>query len=307
MSDVREDGFPGGLGRLTPGTVDSAGNPIDAQRSRAAPAKTEVDAIDAELDAEQAQREQRMRRLGFTDAEISNQRGAAGEPKSVPSLTSVEKELAALAEMRKSGDRAYWNSENQAKELRLLEQVQAAKSGKAPSESEGETAGEQDEDGEPTAADARLAKIDDELAALQEKRQGVKGAERDKLDARERELLGERETVDLGRFIGDDVATTMRDRWADQGGIEARLGVVAGMVRSLSESMSPAEVTEFGSSFDALPAKVRVAVLDQFSIDGGSLSARRAAIEKSLTGADLAAVQKFWSRWSNAVQKGLVG
>lgn len=46
-----------------------------------------------------------------------------------------------------------------------------------------------------------------------------------------------------------------------------------------------AERESFGSEFDNLPPAVRVATLNHFSSDGGSLKARFDAIERELTGA----------------------
>jgi hypothetical protein len=156
-------------------------------------------------------------------------------------------------------------------------------------------------------AETKLAKLQEELAEIRSKARALKGAERDALEARERELLAEVEVAEAGLYVGEDVAPALVATWGQQGGVVHHVGVLAGMVRSISGALDDAGRGAFVADLEALPAAVRKLTYEQFSVAGGSLKARLDAIEKGLTGADLAAAQAFRAKHGEALRRGLVG
>jgi hypothetical protein len=120
---------------------------------------------------------------------------AKAEPAAAPARVAevdkaaVEKELAELAAMRKAGDRSYWNSVNQARELSLLQQLAGGKAAPAPEEKAEDT----DEDKPAAAAPAEpedLDAIEAELKKLTALRKSdPKAYNSDANQARERQLL----------------------------------------------------------------------------------------------------------------------
>jgi hypothetical protein len=232
-------------------------------------------------------------------------------------LQSVEQELAALSEMRRKDPKAYWSPANQAREVALIEQQHSLRTGRTAAVAastataqakagESEPAGE-DGEGEASAAEKRLGEIDAELAELREKRRDARGEARDKIDARELELLREAEVTHVGAHTEADVAEPLLERWSGQGGTE-RLGILAGFARSLYESMSESEAMAFAADLRALPVAVRTEIYDQMSVLGGvGLEARREAVMAALSGKDRAAAEGFWKKHEAAIVKGLVG
>jgi predicted transcriptional regulator len=282
----------------------------DPQPAPAAPAATPArDAINDELDREASDRAAALRKAGLTDEEIGRHTGATGKPQAAPAQASLQARLDEVRAMRTSRPKDYWSAPIQEAERELIAAIERSKSGKvAPAKTEdaGEGSDPATGEAEPTATEAKLAELREELDQIAEARKADRKRYDERAQQRERELLAEIETVELGRFIGQDIASDVRETWGDQGGVEARLGVVAGMVRSLTESFTPEQTQAFGTEFDRLPAAARVQILDHFSVSDGSLSARRAAIERSLSGTELSAVKAFWSKWGSAVEKGLV-
>ena len=310
-------------GRLTPGNIhtDAAGNVINPSEPSTAlvPAKDEPPSvtaqdlahldsdaadIDAELDAEFAQRATAMRRAGFSDEEV---RRLAGEPAGkAPSRASLETRLAEIRALRQTDMKRYLSAEIQAEELSLIASIEMGNAGATETDGEVEDDATEEEP-EPTAAETKLAELQEELAAIQGLRKSdPKAYAKEETQARERELLGEIEATTLSIYFGEDVAPALRDRWQDQGGVEARAGAAAGMANLLRSSMSDEEAASFGAALDQLPPKVQVEIIDQFSVPGGSLTKKREAIDKALSGADLVAAQNFWDTWGEQITKGLV-
>jgi hypothetical protein len=277
-NDGRSDGILPALGgRLTPGT---AGQEEAVSEDR-------VIAQDAHIEA---------------DAELNT------EPEPKPpqvSLAAVERELARIAEMRRTDARNYWRDEAlQQRERDLIGQRLRLQAGKAPATAEAIT--DEPEESELSGAEQRLAELNDDLADVREKQRTARGAQRDALDTRELELLQEIEETDLGRFLGADVAGDVRRMWGEQGGVLPRLNTFAGFATSLRESLGD-EAEAFGSEFDGLPKSVRLAVFDHFSTDDAvGLSRRLDMVEHGLTGADLAAAQGFRAKWAEHLKRGLV-
>jgi hypothetical protein len=284
----------------------------DPQPAPAAPAATPArDAINDELDREASDRAAALRKAGLTDEEIGRHTGATGKPQAAPAQASLQARLDEVRAMRTSCPKDYWSAPIQEAERELIAAIERSKSGKVmPAKTEDAGEGSDPATGEekPTAAETRLAALRSEIEEVKELRKTDRRAydKNEALQQKERELLAEAEVAEIGLYLGEDVAAEVREMWSEQGGVEARIGTLAGMVRSISGALSTEDTTAFGSEFDALPARARVTIMDHFSTDGGSLSARRAAIEKSLSGADLAAVKAFWGKWGVAIRAGLV-
>jgi hypothetical protein len=271
-------------------------------RPQSSKADPDAAAADAELDAEMAAKAAALRKAGMSADEVERHTG-----KSSPAVSkaSLESELAELKALKSTNAKAYWSNEVQARELELIEQLQSAKSGKAApartlQNSAGSATDAKADDAKPTAAETRLAAIDEELAALQEKRRDTKGKERDKLDARELELIAERQVVEVGSLLGEDVAPEMVEYLGAHGGVKAGVGVLAGLVRG-----SGTDITTW-QEFDALPPAVRTAAMKASLGHNGSLSGIDKSIETSLSGSDLAAYRGWRDRHGDAIRAGLV-
>jgi hypothetical protein len=78
--------------------------------------------LDADLDAEEAKRDAELRKLGFTEAEISRVRGGRVVPTPEPALADVEAELAEIDKFRREEKIKYFKSDaTQKREIELLE------------------------------------------------------------------------------------------------------------------------------------------------------------------------------------------
>jgi hypothetical protein len=308
---TKQSAYVGGEAARDGSPLDGLGGRLDRWGPKPAPSEEAKDTaaagqdadaeIDAELDAEDAARVANMRRLGLADPETAEKAPAA-------TLASVEKELADVTARMKTARGAEFNALDR-RQLELIQTRLDLQAGKAPAtDAEGETEAAEDSTDEGAAelspAETKLAKLQEELAAIRELRKtDAKAFAKEATQSRERELIAEIETVELGTYVGADIAGEVRDAWSGQGGVAANLVNVTGLVKSLQAS----GVGEaFGTEFDALPTAARLAVMQHFGVAGGSLSAKRAAVEKVLSGQDLAAVQRFWETWGAAVTKGLV-
>jgi hypothetical protein len=104
--------------------------------------REELDSIkfdDAELDAEEVKRDAELRRLGFSDSEISRVRGGRAVPTPEPTLADVEAELAEIDKFRREQKIKYFKSDaTQKREVELLE---ARARLKAAERGEGEASG----------------------------------------------------------------------------------------------------------------------------------------------------------------------
>jgi hypothetical protein len=297
MGDVREDGFPGGIGRWTSG--DAGLKTPEASMTKQAAAEVEISEVDRELDAEAASRAAELKRLGASDEEIERHAGKSAAQRAV-SLASVERELAEVTAKMKTARGAEYNQLDK-RQLELIEALQAKSEMATPAqEPEADDGDGEEEPGETTAAESRLAKIDDELTAIAEKRATVKGAERDKLDERERELLQERMVFEVGTYIGEDVAGEMVGYLEAHGGVAEGMGVLAGLVKG-SEAGA-----ETWADFDAMPKGVRVVVMQHALAHNGSMRRLEESIEKALTGSDLQAYKAWRDRHGQTIRAGLV-
>jgi hypothetical protein len=318
-------GYSEGIGRWTPGNVISdadgkltsteTGQPVappdgPAPKTEAKPATApEPSEADRELDAELAAKTAALRKLGATEEEILRHTGSPAQPAPAVTLASIEKELAKIAETRRTDSRSYWRDEAlQQKERDLIGlQLKLQAGGNAETaETEGtEATGEADE---PSDAEAKLAALQDELAEVQAKRKDAKGAERDKLDARELVLLREFEVTSVGALLESDIAEPMIERWSGAGGTDDRINTLAGYAQSLYSSMTEPEAMAFAADLKALPVAVRVELYDAMSVEGGAgLTARREAVLGALSGAAKAAAESFWKKHGEAITRGLVG
>jgi hypothetical protein len=89
--------------------------------------------LDAQLDEEERQRDAELRRLGFTDSEISRVRGGREGVAPKPTVASVDAELAEIDEQRRTDKVAYFkNDALQQREVALIALRQKLKSGEGP-------------------------------------------------------------------------------------------------------------------------------------------------------------------------------
>jgi hypothetical protein len=121
--------------------------------------------LDAELDAEARAKAEQLRRLGASPDEISRQVGQLAPPK--PSQLTLEKELAAIRELKATDKAKYWGDAVQERERELIEALSAAKNEKMkPAGSE--------EAGDPTDPDEILSGLDPSLVEQWRREGGAK-------------------------------------------------------------------------------------------------------------------------------------
>jgi hypothetical protein len=262
------DGYAAGIGRWTPGNVvtDKTGNVVDDGKPQftaedLAHIQAEPDAadIDAELDAETAQREASMKRLGFTDAEIQRQRGNAGEPEVAPTLASVQQELEQISELRRTDPKKFWGEETQKRQLRLIEQEMALKAGKAatpaPAASESETEAEAAEaPPEPT----ELAKVDARLKAISDARRADKRSYTADVEREELELLDRQEILKAG---AENLPAELIETWRAQGGLRHNID------RARSTAEAVLDNGDILLSFDGLPENAQSVVYAHLALE----------------------------------------
>jgi hypothetical protein len=354
MSDMRETGVVGGIGRFTDGRAGADGS-IPEPTAKAAPAvPAKVDDLDRELDLEMAEKAATLRKAGFTDEEVARHVGQA--PAAV-STASTQARLAEIRALKSTAPKRYWANETQAEELALIEALQGAKAGKAaPAATEhaddpaalarklssiwglrtsdpakyasDATAKEATalletlqasadgraalaaarsarrpapaaSEAKPTAAETRLTEIDEELAALQDQRRNAKGAERDRIDEKERTLIAEAEVVEVGALLGDDVVGDMVPYLSAHGGVQAGVKALAGLVKGSGAG------AETWADFDGLPAAARTTIMQVALAGNGSLSGIEKAIERQLSGSDLAAYRAWVGKHGDQIRAGL--
>jgi hypothetical protein len=257
-----------------------------------------VDDLDRELDAEMAAKAAALRKAGMADEEIQRHVGDAR----APSMASAEARLDEIRRLRKTDPKKYRSDPIQAEELRLIGQLSAAKESKAPpAATEAKTDEEQAEAATPTAAETRLAEIDEELAAIAGQRRSSKGAARDALDAKERELLQEATVVEVGGLLGADVAPEMASYLEAHCGVQAGVKALAGLVKGSGAGL------EAWQEFDSLPATARTTIMQVALSGNGSLSGIERAIEKALAASarDLAAYKAWRDRHGEQIRAGL--
>ena len=250
----------------------------------------------AELDAEDVKTEQNMLKLGFSKEEIARLRGRPAEQVGKPALpvvtlANVERDLAEIAALRKSGDKAYWAKEVQAKELALIEQREALRAGKAaapaPAAPRSELEAEADKADKPED-DA----IDAELAAIRKARRENPKSYTDEVQARELELIAAKQAAETA---GLDPGLV--EEWSNSGGVEHNLGVARATAQAVIDELEPDDAAVFQQSFDALPEAVRTEAFRHMALDGGGTT--RPATDASVAafagiGEEAASLVKGW-------------
>jgi hypothetical protein len=242
--------------------------------------------------------------MGLTSAELAELQGSAPATRPAAEATSradIDKQLAALRSLRTSNPRAYWSDSMQKRELSLL---QALSDGAKVETTKAEPATQQvttEQQPEPEAGDAEIAALDAELEKNREAQRTARGAELDRLEARELEIHAAIEAKEAAQFLGEDAAPLITERWREAGGVQVRFQALADNVKAV-KGMLGDQAEAFAASLDALPLAVRVELLDNCSVADGNPIKQAEAAMRGLSGADLAAAQAWLQRWKGAFE-----
>jgi hypothetical protein len=325
-SDMRSTGLPGGGGRETDGRPPERQAPATPAPDAGKPASAEaLAALDAEQegttdrppldDDDRAEfsaklkagwsAEDAARHMGLTSAELRELQGTAGAAKPAPevaSRASTEKQLADIRALRRSNPKMYWTDAVQARELSLLQALNGDGTTVAPPPKTAEPTTEQrQQQAEPESGDPKIAKLDDELAKVKEAQRTARGAELDRLEARELEIHSEIQRVEANAFLGEDAAPLILDRWNQAGGVEARFAALVGNIKAV-RGMLGDQADAFAASLDGLPLAFRVNLMDHASVADGDLIKQARAAMRGLEGSDLAKAQAWFEQWRGVIE-----
>jgi hypothetical protein len=294
--------LPNLSGRLTPGNAVGAPAADAGKPEFTAAGLSHIDSsaadIDADLDAEQATREKQMRRLGFSDEEITRLRGEAGEPAApAPSRASIEQKLAELKALKASNPKAYWSDETQAKELAIIEQREKLKAGPAKAaaeKAEGEEQQAEPQDSAAAEGAAELAKVEEELADIKKARRENPRSLTKEMESRELELIDRREILQAN---AQHLPGELVEAWRKEGGLKHNLDQARGTARAALDNLEAGDAEALQASFDALPETIRTEAFRYMALDGGghTRSASDASVEAFAgIGEEAAALVRSW-------------
>ena len=181
----------------------------------------------------------------LTDAEIEQ----LGGRKPAASRRTVQQELNEIDALRTSDKKKYWSPEVQAREIELirLQEQQKQERGKVPAETAN-----------------RQAAIAEELRKIDEVRRTSRRDYSDAMQAKEIELLRERETLRLGT---GSLSKELLEEWSETGGVEHNLTTARTAATGILDELDETEQATLGQSFDELPQAAKDRMIGFLAVD----------------------------------------